>query len=110
VSDENADDILRLRGLSEAGEAGGDGPLPPPSGSRRTLVKTVTVASYPTVAKRFYGVRRVRVTGSQAEGATATYTEEGPVFFAANLGNSVPPVGTIVEATFLPYRWAFTYG
>jgi hypothetical protein len=68
------------------------------------------VTTYPTEAKRFYGVRRVRVTGIQEEGATATFEEVGPVFYAANLGNSVPPVGTIVDATFVPYRWSFSYG
>lgn len=74
------------------------------------LLVTVTKTSYPTAAGKYYAVRRVRVGGTEAEGATPTLAAFGPTFFAANTGGSIPPSGTYVLGTLADGRWAFNYG
>lgn len=70
---------------------------------------TVAVTTYPTSASRFYGVQRVILMGDETEGAAASVVPIDGVFFAANLGAAVPPVGTWVVCHGGSGRWAFRY-
>jgi len=78
-------------------------------GSRSLLVKTKTVTTYPTAAGRFYACEIQGLLGTESEGSTGTLTA-GRTIYAYNLGASIPPTGTPVLLTEIPYRWVFRYG
>ena len=84
---------------------------PPPlsRGNESWLLKTVTVASYPTTAIGEYGVQRVILGGAETEGAVPSFTMAPTTFYAANIGIGVPPPGTYVVGDLISGRWAFHY-
>lgn len=78
-------------------------------GSRSLLAKTKTVTTYPTAAARFYACEIQGLLGTESEGSTGTLTPQRTIY-AYNLGASIPPTGTPVLLTEVPYRWVFRYG
>lgn len=84
-------------------------PSPPPDGGRSLLVQTTTQTTYPTNANAYYAVFAVDVTGAETEGATPTFAVQGGLFFALNLGDSVPDVGTNVVAECIGGTWCFRF-
>jgi hypothetical protein len=71
---------------------------------------TSTQGAYPTTSLAFYYMTITAVTGSEVEGATATFTAGTDHFFACNIGSAIPPIGTELVCTFVDYRWTFRYG
>lgn len=80
------------------------------AGNPTKLVQTITVGTYPTSAQAFYAVKAVRPGGDQNEGAMVTTSVVSPTFYAANVGGTVPPNGTILLATLVGSRWVVQYG
>jgi len=56
--------------------------------------QTVTVSSYPTSATSTYGLKRIRITGNEIEGAVVMIATYGSVFYGNNLGSAIPASGT----------------
>lgn len=81
-----------------------------PHSAPAMLAQTFTVATYPTAANRFYGVKPVILTGSEAEGATGSTVVLDRPFYAYNLGGAIPPSGTKVLLHHVGSRWVFCYG
>lgn len=73
------------------------------------LAQTVAVRSYPGTAASYFGCQPQTILGAEVEGGAATITPDGGTFFALNVGSAVPPVGTLVVATFVGNRWVFRY-
>jgi hypothetical protein len=89
----------------DAAQAGGDEDC-----SAAFLGKTTTITSYPTSATATFAVTPVDVSGTEAEGSSASYTPRaGVVAFATNLGSSVPPSGTLVVCHVVGGRNIFRY-
>jgi len=105
-----ADEAAILRRRQDELAAAADAPGPGPGFSPSELLVTVAVSAYPAAAGKYYGVRRVRPGGTEAEGATPGLAAFGPTFFAANTGAAVPPVGTYVVGVLDKGRWIFNYG
>ena len=82
-----------------------------PHGAPTFVGTTTTITTYPTAAQAFYALTVQRsVTGAETEGGPGTLTSAGATVLALNVGGTVPPPGTNVIATFVPYRWVFRYG
>lgn len=81
----------------------------PDDGSLSDIVVTATVSSYPTSANSFYAVQPLSVDGVETEGGSASFTSSTDVFYAYNLGSSVPPVGTKLIVSSVSGRWTFIY-
>lgn len=79
--------------------------FPAPSSAHPIVVRTVTVATYPTTAGRFYGCQVVTVGGVEAEGNSGSFTLITGVFYVLNLGSAIPPVGTNLIAEPIDGRW-----
>lgn len=82
------------------------------SGGGEFLVgRTVTVSTYPTVAKACYAIQIDSIAGNDVEGATPTFASAShPNIFAWNVGKSIPPSGTEVVVASAPGgRWVFQY-
>ena len=71
--------------------------------------RTVSGGSYPTAATAFYRVQALTVDGTEVEGGSVSFADDGPVFLAANLGASVPSVGTKVILFGASGRWVFRF-
>lgn len=84
-------------------------PSSPPDGARSLLVQTTTKTTYPTSAGVFYAVFSVDVTGAETEGATPTFTVGTDLFYALNLGSSVPPAGTNILAEAANGLWVIRF-
>lgn len=81
-----------------------------PGGSRSLLCKTTTVTTYPTSAGAFYAVKSQSVDGTEAEGASATYSDDtGQVFYAWNAGTQIPPSGTAIVCHAVGGRFVFRF-
>jgi hypothetical protein len=81
-----------------------------PYGSAAMCVITTTVTTYPTVAAEFYACNPNLLTGSEAEGATPTFTADtNTIVYALNLGTAVPPNGTNLVVHAAGGRWCFRY-
>lgn len=79
-----------------------------PSGP--ALLRTTSYGgTYPTAAKRVYGVQCVRLSATPTVGATPTFTAYGPVFLAVHTGTTAPPSGTVVSGVAVGGRWSFDY-
>jgi hypothetical protein len=78
-------------------------------GSQALCVVTTLVATYPTTAAVFYACNPVIVTGSEAEGATPSFSADSTVIYALNLGTMIPPLGTYLVAHEAGGRWTFRY-
>jgi hypothetical protein len=105
-----ADDATRLR-LQDAAltdslsQIGRD----PSLGMPCLLAQTRTISSYPRSAQQFFACSPLTVFGLEVEGGTGSLSVEAGTFFGLNLGSAVPPVGTILLATFVENRWVFRY-
>jgi hypothetical protein len=74
------------------------------------VVITTTVTTYPTSAAEFYACNPELLTGSEAEGATPTFTSDtSTVLYALNLGTAIPPNGTKLVLHSVGGRWCFRY-
>jgi hypothetical protein len=83
---------------------------PAPLGAAATLAQTTTVSTYPTTASAFYACIPADIDGSESEGASATYVQEGSaILYAWNAGTQIPPVGTTVVCHAVGGRWVFRY-
>ncbi|MHC5537748.1 hypothetical protein ACYOEI_05890 [Singulisphaera rosea] len=82
---------------------------PAPEDSPFVVCVTSHKTTYPTTAQVFYWVVPQAVLGTETEGGAASFSNDGGGFFAANLGDSVPPEGTKVECQRVPHRWIFRY-
>jgi hypothetical protein len=81
-----------------------------PFGSAAMCVITTTVSSYPASAAEFYACNPELLTGSEAEGATPTFTADtATVVYALNLGTAIPPNGTKLVIHATGGRWCFRY-
>ncbi len=103
------DDLRKYRRRIEALGPETIPPELPAVGASALVCRTVSQGSYPTVAGRYYSVEAVQVGGTETEGATPSFTTISAPFRAANLGNGVPPVGTIVLVVLAGNRQVFTY-
>jgi hypothetical protein len=81
-----------------------------PYGSVAMCVITTTVAAYPTSAAEFHACNPELLTGSEAEGATPTFSADtATVVYALNLGTAIPPNGTKLVIHAVVGRWCFRY-
>jgi hypothetical protein len=78
-------------------------------GAACAILQTTTQTSYPTAAGRVYQCLLMVATGTEVEGSSATIDGAGRTVKALNLGSGVPPSGTNVLGTFVPYMWTFRY-
>jgi hypothetical protein len=81
----------------------------PTLGSPSLLAVTTTLNTYPTTAQCYYACVPQTLLGNEVEGGAGVVTSGGAMFFALNLGSSVPPSGTQVLTTFVGNRWVFRY-
>lgn len=81
----------------------------PPLGSPSLLAYTTTLKTYPTTSLSFYACLPLTLLGAEVEGGPGTVSAGDAVFFALNLGSSVPPSGTQVLTTFVGNRWVFRF-
>jgi hypothetical protein len=103
-------DTKRLR-MSDADAANERTRQPEPTlaGAPSLLVRTTTITTYPTTAAVYYGCIPQTVSGTQTEGTAGSTATAVGAFLALNLGSAVPPVSTLILATFVPHRWVFRY-
>lgn len=81
-----------------------------PAGSTSILLRTKTLATYPTAAARYYACDVVRPGGTESEGSSGVLTAEaGTVVYALNLGNAIPPSGTYIIGNNIDGRIIFRY-
>ena len=73
------------------------------------LVKTTSVITYPTVARAYYAVHPQELLGLEAEGSGGTILAASSLFYALNIGSTVPAIGTTVLAHFAGSRWVFQW-
>jgi len=78
-------------------------------GSSSLLVRTTTVRTYPTSAQVYYACQPLTLLGTEIEGNAGVSTTTNSIFFALNVGSTIPPVGTQVVVTFVGNRWVFRY-
>ena len=79
-----------------------------PYGSAAMCVITTTVTTYPVSAAEFYACNPELLTGSEAEGATPTFTADiATIIYALNLGTAIPPNGTKLVIHGTGGRWCF---
>ena len=67
--------------------------------------------SAPTRPRRasFFACSPVAVFGAETEGSPATLSPLTPIFYALNLGGTIPAQGTNVILSFVGNRWVFRY-
>jgi hypothetical protein len=78
-------------------------------GAITRLVQTTTVATYPTTAAAYFACTPLDVLGTQTEGSPGSTTTCTGLIYVFNLGTAIPPNGTKLVATFVPYRWVTRY-
>ena len=83
--------------------------MSPALSSPSVLAKTTVLSVYPTTASSYFGCLPQSLYGAEQEGATGIVLSGSSSFFALNLGSTVPPIGTLVLATFTGNRWVFRY-
>jgi hypothetical protein len=102
--------VMRDRQTAIAEDLDLDQSAAPEWGAPARLAQTVQVTTYPTTAGVFYGIQFVDISGTEQEGAAATYVTVGSAQpFAVNLGTQVPPQGTKIVVHAAGGRWAFRY-
>lgn len=84
-------------------------PRGPDLGAVTVVGQTGTSGSYPVTARSVYRIELQRIIVTEKEGQPITYQALGRHVYAANLGTSVPPLGTPVEATLIGGKYVFTY-
>jgi hypothetical protein len=81
-----------------------------PYGSAAMCVITTTLVTYPLAAAEFYACNPELLTGTETEGAAATFTaDSATVVYAVNVGTAIPPSGTKVVIHAAGGRWVFRY-
>jgi hypothetical protein len=107
------DDELRTlrRRQGELGVASdrGRGRDGPEAGAPACLVRTTTVASYPTAVNLYFMCLRAIPGGTEAEGQAVTLSTIGSPFPVAIVGSAVPPSGTYLIARQVGGRWGARY-
>lgn len=74
------------------------------------VAATTTATLYPSAAGSYYAMNPVQLGGAETEGASATTTADATrVFYAYNLGSTVPPAGTKVLCHSASGRWNFRF-
>ena len=104
------DDVKRLRVRDDA--IAGDlsaAPYLADPGTPCLVAQTTKVGTYPTAARRFFACSPVAVLGAETEGGAATLSPLTPIFYALNLGGTIPVQGTNVILSFVVNRWVFRY-
>jgi hypothetical protein len=81
-----------------------------PVGAAAILAQTTIVSTYPTTASAFYACLPADIDGSESEGASAIYVQEGSTtVYAWNAGTQIPPTGTTIVCHAVGGRWVFRY-
>lgn len=83
--------------------------MSPALSSPSVLAKTTVISAYPTAAFSYFACLPQSLYGVEQEGAAGVVLSGSSTFFALNLGSTVPPVGTLLLATFTGNRWVFRY-
>ena len=79
-------------------------------GSAALCVATGTVTTYPTSPAEFYACVPLLLTGSEAEGATPTFTPDtATTLYALNVGTAIPPATTKLVIHSVGGRWVFRF-
>lgn len=78
-------------------------------GQPSRLAQTYEETTYPADANRFYAMKSVLLTGDEVEDGPGTLTATDEIFYAYNLGSSVPAEGTYLIVTYVEHRWVFWY-
>jgi hypothetical protein len=78
-------------------------------GSPSLLAKTTTIQIYPTTVQSFFACQPVTLLGTEAEGNPGVIYPGTSIFFALNIGSSIPPTGAPIVASFVGSRWVFRY-
>ncbi len=81
----------------------------PPLGSPSLLAVTTTFKTYPTTSLSFHACLPLTLLGTEVEGGPGSVSPGDAIFFALNIGASVPPNGTQVLTTFVGNRWIFRF-
>src|ERR1700752_4925590 len=63
--------------------------------------RTMVLTSHPTTAQCYYACQPLTVLGSETEGGPGARTASSMMFFALNLGTTIPPIGTQLLVTFV---------
>jgi hypothetical protein len=80
------------------------------SGSAALCAITTTVSSYPTSAAVGYAMNPQILGGTEAEGATPSFSADtSTVVYAFNLGSAIPPSGTMIVIHAVGGRWVFRF-
>jgi hypothetical protein len=81
-----------------------------PHASAAMCAITTTVTTYPTSAAVFYACNPEILGGTEAEGATPSFSADTTtILYAMNLGTAIPPNGTIIVIHAVGGRWAFRF-
>lgn len=94
----------RLTGVEQALAARG---APTAVASEALVGRTTAVDTYPTVARAYYAMQPVRITGRIGEGIVPTLTAGGSVFYAMNVGTAIPDEGTDLVVSMAGGRFVF---
>lgn len=68
-----------------------------------------TTDTYPTIANAYYQIQGTEVNGPEGESDVPSYVGTGDLVLALNLGNQIPPLGTVVIVSGVGGRWVFRY-
>jgi hypothetical protein len=105
-----ADDEARLERIRrEAQDAALADPRSEEPGATSIVVQTTPIVAYPAGGPKFYGCRRVEISGDDSEGAAVTLTPVGEKFTLAQLLNATIPDGTYLVVDRLGGLWATAY-
>lgn len=111
VSVEVDEEIRKLRDLVRRQSADLDRLSPDAiSGSVSFVAITTTATAYPTTARSIFSIQMQTLSGVEAEGALVSLSGSASLNFAANLGAKIPPPGTEIIVTLVPYAFVFRYG
>jgi hypothetical protein len=74
------------------------------------LLTTTTVLVYPSDANAFYAGHPTYVNGGEVEGDMPSFwIDTAQLWYALNVGNAIPPVGTQIVVHATAGRWIFQY-
>jgi hypothetical protein len=78
-------------------------------GNPSVLAITTKLTTYPTAPNVFFACYPIKVLGTEQEGERPDYYTGNVRFLALNLGQTVPPQGTMVLVSSVANRWVFRY-
>ena len=87
----------------------GPDPLEILQGAPSMVAVTTAISRYPTTPQVFYAMLPLALAGTESEGSSGITTTSSTVFFALNLGSTVPAPGTQHVVTFVGSRWVFRH-